>query len=40
MTIRRNPEDMQRRKEPGKHPFRTVKRHDGAHLFLCRGEER
>ena len=40
MTLRRNPEDMQRRKELAEHPFGTVKGYDGAHYFLCRGKEK
>ena len=40
LTLRRNPEDMQRRKELAEHPFGTVKWYDGAHFFLCRGEEK
>ena len=38
VTLRRNPEDMQRRKELAEHPFGTVKWYDGAHYFLCRGK--
>jgi len=30
---------MQRRKEVVEHPFGTIKWYDGAHYFLCRGEE-
>lgn len=40
VTLRRNPEDMQRRKELAEHPFGTVKWYDGAHYFLCRGKEK
>lgn len=40
VTIRRNPDDMQRRKELAEHPFGTVKWYDGAHYFLCRGKEK
>ena len=37
--LRRNPDDMQRRKELVEHPFGTIKWYDGAHYFLCRGKE-
>ncbi|MGN0802208.1 MAG: transposase [Candidatus Faecivicinus sp.] len=40
LTIRRNPDDMQKRKELVEHPFETVKWYDGAHCFLCRGKEK
>ena len=40
VILRRNPEDMQRRKELAEHPFGTVKWYDGAHYFLCRGKEK
>ncbi len=39
VILRRNPEDMQRRKEPAEHPFGTVKWYDGALFFLCREKE-
>ena len=40
VILRRNPEDMQRRKKPAEHPFGMVKWYDGAHYFLCRGKEK
>lgn len=40
LVIRRNPDDMQRRKELVEHPFGTIKWYDGAHYFLCRGKEK
>lgn len=40
ITIRRNPEDMQKRKELVEHPFGTIKWYDGAHYFPCRGKEK
>ena len=40
LVIRRNPDDMQRRKELVEHPFGTIKWYDGAHCFLCRGKEK
>ncbi len=40
LIIRRNPEDMQRRKQLAEHPFGTIKWYDGAHYFLCRGKEK
>ena len=40
VVIRRNPEDVQRRKELVEQPFGTVKWYDGAHYFLCRGKEK
>lgn len=40
LTIRRNPDDMQKRKELVEHPFGTVKWYDGAHYLLCRGKEK
>ena len=39
LILRRNPDDMQRRKELVEHPFGTIKWYDGAHYFLCRGKE-
>ena len=39
VILRRNPEDMQRRKEPAEHPFGMVKWYDGALFFLCREKE-
>lgn len=39
LTIRRDPDLMQKRKEVVEHPFGTIKWYDGAHYFLCRGEE-
>ena len=39
LVLRRNPDDMQRRKELVEHPFGTIKWYDGAHYFLCRGKE-
>ena len=40
LTIRRNPDDMQKRKELVEHLFGTVKWYDGARYFLCRGKEK
>ena len=40
LILRRNPDDMQRRKELVEHPFGTIKWYDGAHYFLCRGKEK
>lgn len=40
LILRRNPDDMQRRKEMVEHPFGTIKWYDGAHYFLCRGKEK
>lgn len=40
IILRRNPDDMQRRKELVEHPFGTIKWYDGAHYFLCRGKEK
>ena len=40
VILRRNSEDMQQRKELAEHPFGMVKWYDGAHFFLCRGEEK
>lgn len=40
LALRRNPDDMQRRKELVEHPFGTIKWYDGAHYFLCRGKEK
>ena len=39
LTIRRDPDLMQKRKEVVEHPFGTIKWYDGAHYFLCRGKE-
>lgn len=39
LILRRDPDDMQRRKELVEHPFGTIKWYDGAHYFLCRGKE-
>ena len=39
LILRRNPDDMQRRKELVEHSFGTIKWYDGAHYFLCRGKE-
>ena len=39
LILRRNLDDMQRRKELVEHPFGTIKWYDGAHYFLCRGKE-
>ena len=40
LTIRRDPDLMQKRKEVIEHPFGTIKWYDGAHYFLCRGKEK
>lgn len=40
LTIRRDPDLMQKRKEVVEHPFGTIKWYDGAHYFLCRGKEK
>ena len=40
LVLRRNPNDMQRRKELVEHPFGTIKWYDGAHYFLCKGKEK
>jgi hypothetical protein len=40
LTIRRDIQKQQLRKERSEHPFETVKRADGAHYFLCRGKEK
>ena len=39
LTIRRDPDLMQKRKEVVEHPFGTIKWYDGANDFLCRGKE-
>ena len=40
VILRRNPEDMQRRKELAEHPFKMVKEYVGAHFFLCWEKEK
>ena len=40
LTIRRDPDLMQKRKEVVEHPFGTIKWYDGAHYFLCKGKEK
>lgn len=40
LTIRRDMEKMQKRKELVEHPFGTIKWYDGAHYFLCKGKEK
>lgn len=40
LTIRRDIGRQQVRKETAEHPFGTVKWYDGAHYFLCRGNEK
>lgn len=40
LTIKRDPDLMQKRKEVVEHPFGTIKWYDGAHYFLCKGKEK
>ena len=40
LTIRKDPDLMQKREEVVRHPFGTIKWYDGAYYFLCRGKEK
>lgn len=40
LTVKRDVHRQQVRKETAEHPFGTVKWYDGAHYFLCRGNEK
>jgi len=40
LSIRRDTQKQQIRKETVEHPFGTIKWYDGAHYFLCKGKEK
>ena len=40
LTVKRDIQRQQLRKEVAEHPFGTIKWYDGAYHFLCRGKEK